>query len=438
MYRILLIEDDVAARRSTAAALVAAGHEVVAVDPGAALDLLDERFDVAIAAVDPSHAPRAEVAVPRPPHVLVSWPRPYNPAGVCALVDGLRARARASSRGAAATLTAAARPAPGEIVGDSPAMRRVLAQLDAIRGLDAPVLITGETGTGKELFATALHRGGPRPDGPFVAVNCAAIPDTLVEAELFGHDRGAFTGAVQRRPGRFVAAHGGTLLLDEVDALSPEAQAKLLRVLQDGTFFPLGATSAVRSDARVVCTSNRDLAALVADRRFREDLYYRIAVIELVVPPLRGRRGDLPRLVHHFLARWSPVGQPPPTIAPRAWAALSQHPFPGNVRELEHAIRRGVAMSRGREIDLEHLPPALCFQGAAAASDAAESTCRPLAEAVAIFELEYVTRALEQTGGHKGRAAQLLGISRKRLWLLLNRLGAAQVDRLERDRARSD
>jgi DNA-binding NtrC family response regulator len=306
-------------------------------------------------------------------------------------------------------------PAIGRLVGHSPEMLRLVERIQAVAQSDASIVITGESGTGKELAARALHEQGPRRDKPFVAVNCAAFPDTLIEAELFGHERGAFTGAVVRREGRFKAAHGGTLFLDEVAELSPAAQAKLLRVLQEGIVEPLGSDHPVSVDVRLVSATNRDLKKQIAAGRFREDLFYRINTIDLAIPPLRGRSGDLPLLVNLFLRRFSPPGAPVPGITWRAWDVLAAHPFPGNVRELMHALEHAALLSHGGTIDVEHLP--LSIRGSAPVpARAAAAHMAPLAVAMKEFERNYLRKVLTDFGGQRTRAAEWLGISRKNLW----------------------
>src|SRR5436190_14458431 len=224
------------------------------------------------------------------------------------------------------------------IVGRSVQMLRLLDRVNTIAPSHAPVLLQGESGTGKELVARALHERGARQGKPFVAVNCAAFPETLLEAELFGHERGAFTGAVKKRDGRFRAAHAGTLLLDEVAEMSMPAQAKLLRVLQEGVIEPLGTNDSVRVDVRVISATNRNLKKRIASGLFREDLYYRLNVLNIDIPPLRDRKGDLPLLVQYYLKKLSKPDAPVPRVTPAAWAVLSEFPFPGNVRQLGHAI----------------------------------------------------------------------------------------------------
>ena len=310
------------------------------------------------------------------------------------------------------------------IIGRSPPMLRLLDRIDTIAQSDAPVLITGESGTGKELVARTLHERSTRRARPFIAVNCAAFPETLLEAELFGHERGAFTGAVKRRDGRFKAADGGTLLLDEIAEIPLPAQAKLLRVLQEGTVEPLGTNESTRVDVRIISATHRNLRERIKDGRFREDLYYRLNVLDIEIPPLRERRGDLPLLLQYFLARFTPAGKPAPSISPRAWAVLSQYAFPGNVREFAHAVEHAVVLASGGEIDIEHLPGGIAG-GGDSGGNSSSGNLRSLGIALKEFEREYLLRALAQAGGKKMKAAEILGISRKNLWEKLRLHGIA-------------
>src|SRR5690349_21483113 len=252
------------------------------------------------------------------------------------------------------------------IIGRSVQMLRLLDRVNTIAPSHAPVLLQGESGTGKELVARALHERGARRGKAFVAVNCAAFPETLLEAELFGHERGAFTGAVKKRDGRFRAAHGGTLLLDEVAEMSMPAQAKLLRVLQEGTIEPLGTNESVRVDVRVISATHRNLKERISEGLFREDLYYRLNVLNIDIPPLRDRKGDLPLLVQYFLRKFSRAGKPTPVLQPGAWSALSEFAFPGNVRQLGHAIEHAVVLAGDGPIDVHHLPKDIAQVGEAA------------------------------------------------------------------------
>ena len=312
------------------------------------------------------------------------------------------------------------------IVGRSSEIEVVLERLSAIAANEAPVLLTGESGTGKELLAHLIHERSSRRNQPLVIVNCAAFPETLIEAELFGHERGAFTGATHKRDGKFKAATGGTLFLDEINGLSLAAQAKLLRVLQDGRFQPLGTNVEVAVDVRLISATNRELAAMVAEGTFRGDLYYRIKVLDLEVPPLRERMGDLPLLVEHFFQKHAVPGRHP-SLTSRALAALSAYSFPGNVRELEHAIQRALVVGGGFQIDIEHLPREI-VPTLRTALPARQEEIRPLADAVHAFEREYLRHALEATHGNKTHAARLLGISRKHLWEKLRALALLEAN----------
>jgi DNA-binding NtrC family response regulator len=442
---ILLADDEPSIRLTVADALEDLGHHVtLAVDGGEALDHIERKvFDVVISDI---RMPKVDgmtlfrklrAKSPETDVILITAYAAVSDA-VEALKEGahdyltkpfdideikLRVSRIAGKRSLERELDEAraqlAAKDPGQIiVGRSTSMTRLLDLVETIAVSDAPVLITGESGTGKELVAKTIHNLSPRSSHGFVAVNCAAFPETLLEAELFGHERGAFTGAVKSRDGRFQAAHGGTLFLDEIAEIPPMAQAKLLRVLQEGVIEPLGTNRPIEVDVRVVSATHRNLKQRIKDGLFREDLFYRLNVLDVPIPPLRDRKGDLPILVEHFLKRLVPQGQATPTISPRAWAALSEYAFPGNVRELEHAMQRAVVLARGGEIDLAHLPEDIA--GVPPLEDAPpaepQEQLRPLAQAVKEFERAYLQRALEEAQGKKARAAELLGISRKNLW----------------------
>jgi DNA-binding NtrC family response regulator len=309
--------------------------------------------------------------------------------------------------------------AGASLVGRCPAVLQLVDKIETIADTHAAVLLTGESGTGKELVARMLHERSGRRDRPLVIVNCAAVPPSLIEAELFGHERGAFTGAVKKRDGRFKAADGGTLFLDEIGETPLETQAKLLRVLQEGEVVPVGSNASVKVDVRLVSATNRDLKAMVAEGRFREDLYYRIKVFDLHLPSLRERKGDLALLVEQFLREFSPDGDPP-ALSPSAWAALGEYTFPGNVRELRHAIQHASILARGDEIALSHLPPEISGRGAEANG---AGTAHSLVEAMEQYEKELILRTIRGTGEKRQRAAKLLGISRKSLWKKLTKYG---------------
>ena len=303
----------------------------------------------------------------------------------------------------------------GRIIGSSAPMLALWDLIVHVAPTEATVLINGESGTGKELVASALHHKSLRSSGPFVKVNCAALAETLLESELFGHERGAFTGADRRREGRFVQAHGGTLFLDEIGETSPAMQAKLLRVLQEHELQRVGGQETIRVDVRIIVATNRDLEEEVAAGRFREDLYYRLNVVELEVPPLRDRHGDIPLLATYFLRRFADKNNRAVSgITPECMDILNRYPWPGNVRELEHCIERGVILMRGDYLDVNALP--LAVQRWAGANEPRE-TGEPstLKEA----ERALILKTLEETGGNRSEAARRLQITRK---TLLNKL----------------
>lgn len=304
------------------------------------------------------------------------------------------------------------------LVGRSPAMLKIYDLIQTISQTDTTVLIQGESGTGKELVANAIHLQSPRRKGPFIKVNCAALPEALLEAELFGHERGAFTGAIRQRKGRFEMAGGGTLFLDEIGDISPVVQVKLLRVLQEREFERVGGNETISVDVRLICATQKDLKEEVRKGVFREDLYYRLNVVPLVIPPLRERREDIPALVEHFVRKFSQkmkkeiVG-----LSGEAESLLLRYAFPGNIRELENMLERAVALIKGRVIQTQDLPEEVCGH-----PSSSQALCekiqgaKPLAEAVSLFEREYIQSVLEKTKGKKGQAAEILGISRKTLW----------------------
>jgi formate hydrogenlyase transcriptional activator len=307
----------------------------------------------------------------------------------------------------------------GEIIGESATLRHVLQQLEAVAPTDSTVLILGETGTGKELIARALHDLSPRRDRTFVKLNCAAIPTGLLESELFGHERGAFTGAITRKVGRFELAHQGTLFLDEVGDIPPELQPKLLRALQEQEFERLGSTRTVRVDVRLVAATNRDLAQMVADHRFRNDLYYRLNVFPVVLPPLRERREDIPMLARHFIQRFARrMGRRIESIPGPVMDALVRYPWPGNVREMQNIIERAVILSPGPSlrVPLGDLHPS----GTQAQVPAGQPVT--LADA----EREHILGILRETGwvvgGPKG-AATRLDMKRSTLQKKMTKLG---------------
>jgi DNA-binding NtrC family response regulator len=460
---ILLADDDATAHAALFELLSSTGHRVETVAIGEPMHARVRAHAFDIIVLDLSHAFADGLALARQLHeaapsadvVLLSAHATIGEAveatrarvayhGKPCPADDLRRtiasiaeRRRAATRGPREAETV---PLVGPtLVGQSAAVRRLKHQIEVIARSEGTVLICGESGTGKELVARAIHHASPRAGKPLVTVNCAAFPDALLEAELYGHERGAFTGATTRREGRFEAAAGGTLFLDEIGEMPLLAQAKLLRVLEDGSFQRLGSNVTLRPDVRVVAATNKDLDQLVARGLFREDLYYRLKLFRLVMPPLREREGDVPLLVEHFCQKHGAT-RTPPELTPAAWAVLTRHHFPGNLRELEHAIRHAIAFADSGAIDVEHLPAELSAAAHVAArgtpsqpvataasnavTDEAAPPVGPLETALVEFERDYVLRALAQNGGNRSLTASLLGISRKALWAKLKRYPA--------------
>jgi two-component system response regulator HydG len=304
-----------------------------------------------------------------------------------------------------------------ERIGGSAAMRELTQRARAVAKTDAPVIIVGESGSGKEVLARAIHANGTRRKGPFLAVNVAALPSELLESELFGHVRGAFTGATQSTRGLFEAANGGTLFLDEIAEMPPPLQAKLLRVLQDGEVRRVGDTRAFSVDARILCATHQDLRKAVAEGRFREDLYYRLNVFCLEVPPLRKRGEDIVPLAETLVRK---EGHPTGNFTDEAKRLLRAHSWPGNVRELANAVKHGAALSNGRDVGVEHLPQTLLQPSPARR----EPVLRTLAE----VEREHIVRVLQACGGRHGESAKVLGIGRTTLWRKLGDYGIDSTD----------
>jgi transcriptional regulator with PAS, ATPase and Fis domain len=306
----------------------------------------------------------------------------------------------------------------GDLTSRSAAMQKIFAVLPAVAESPSTVLLLGETGTGKELMARTLHELSPRRKGPFLAVNCGALPDTLLESELFGYKRGAFTGASRDKPGRFALAAGGTLFLDEIAEVSPALQIRLLRVLQERCFDPLGGIRSERADVRVVAATNKDLARQVAQGAFREDLYYRINVVHLELPPLRNRREDIPLLVEQFVARFNHLQEKSVQgIASEALSLLMAHDWPGNIRELENMIERAFILCHSGTIGMEHLPEELtaCRAGMELRTDM--RTSRNLLDA------HNIASALKTSGFNRLQAARTLGIHKSTLFRKIKKLG---------------
>ena len=305
-----------------------------------------------------------------------------------------------------------------ELVGEHPEMQRLYRVVAQVARTTTTVLITGESGTGKELIARAIHRQGPRRDKPFVAVNPAAIAETLMESELFGHERGAFTGAYHRKLGKFELAQGGTLFLDEIATLKPELQAKLLRVLQEREIERVGSGQAIKIDARIIAATNADVAVAVSAGTFREDLYYRLNVVHLTVPTLRERASDIDLLVAHFIRRYNrEFGKRIQGLTPEATEALRAYRWPGNVRELQNVVERSVVLVDGPMIGVDDLPLELSL----GAAGTAETDALPLNEASDRFERQIVLRTLDRVDGNISEAARVLGLHRNSLKAKLDR-----------------
>jgi two-component system response regulator AtoC len=318
------------------------------------------------------------------------------------------------------------------ILSKSPRMQAIFETISNIAPTTSTVLIVGETGTGKEMIARAIHDASASyRGGDLVAVNCAALPKDLLESEMFGHEKGAFTSAAAQRKGRFELANNGTLFLDEIGDLSPSMQVKLLRVLQERKFERVGGTETIEVDVRVIAATHRDLESLVRKSKFREDLYYRLNVVRLDVPPLRERMEDLPLLANHFAVKYARPGDPPRPISPSAMEKLLQHSWPGNIRQLENAVERACVTVRGPSIEPEHLPPEILSPQAQVFGPTVDLN-RPLPdlvrEAVADLEKQYLRRALRKTRGNIGKCARLAGLSRRSISA---KLAEYQIDKDE-------
>jgi DNA-binding NtrC family response regulator len=303
-----------------------------------------------------------------------------------------------------------------QLIGKSPAMQRVFQIIERVAPTNTTVLLNGRTGTGKELVARALHFNSPRAKKPLVDINCGALPEQLVESELFGHVKGAFTGAGEAKKGLFETAHGGTLFLDEVQSLKPDLQAKLLRALQERVIRRVGGRENIEVDVRVIAATNQDIASAVKRGEFREDLYYRLNVVSIFLPPLRERREDIPLLIEHFLKRYAPPGEPR-RFSNEALRLLLGYDWPGNVRELQNAVEHALAIGLGPTLTIADLP--LHLSGMVGQADVAE----PVGEGRTLEEIErrHILRILEETGGNHMRAAEILGINRRTLYRKLEK-----------------
>jgi DNA-binding NtrC family response regulator len=364
--------------------------------------------------------------------------KPVDPDHLLLMVERALVQRRLSTENLLLKEELAQRRGAPQIVGDDPKLKQVSVALHRAAATDTTVLLQGESGTGKELFARTLHALSPRADGPFVAINCAAIPETLLETELFGHEKGAFTGAANRKPGKFELAHRGTLFLDEIGDLPLSLQAKILRALEEKRFERVGGTVAIQVDVRVVAATNRNLKAAVAARQYREDLYFRLSVFPITIPPLRERPHDIATLSRYFIDRYCrDLTKKPLVLSDAAKQELQEYPWPGNVRELQNCIERAVILTDGDTIHPRHLN--LTFRSAAASADSdadggpwaqidlsgslAEVTRRVAAEA----ERRKIEQTLKDTNGDVGRTAELLQVSYK---ALLGKLKEHKIDGL--------
>jgi DNA-binding NtrC family response regulator len=440
MARILVVDDEPRLGKLSAEMLELDGHEVARAGGGreALVRLAAERFDVVVTdlrmpELDGIAVLKAARALPAPPEVILMTAFGSAQSAVEAMragaadyvtkpfsMDELRLRVRRLAGQRAAETRSErllARLVP-DLCAESPAMKAALASARQVAASDATVLLLGESGTGKSRLARYIHYTSRRAAGPIVEVHCAALPETLLEGELFGHEKGAFTGATQRKPGHLAAADGGTLFLDEIGEITPATQVKLLRFLQERRYVALGSTSERSVDARVVAATHRDLAEAVKEGRFREDFLYRLNVFSIVLPPLRERPEDVVPLAERFLAG---RGLPPGKLSAGARDRLLAHAWPGNVRELENALERALILAGDGEIQASHLA------GGGAASPRGRRAAELLGEGFSLdaFERELIHAALERSGGNKTHAARLLGITRRRLYSLLASLEAA-------------
>ena len=449
---VLFVDDEVALRALMAERLRERGYEVVEAETGEkALDLLEQfAFDIIITdlrmpGIDGGRVIQAAVSrYPRIVGIVITGygtvrdavdaikrgatnfiAKPFQFDELMHVLDQALEQRRLASENEYLRSQLEERYHFGGILGRSRPMQALFQMLETVARSNSTILITGETGTGKEVVARAIHHNSPRRAHRLIAINCSAIPETLLEAELFGHVRGAFTGAVGMRQGRFEQAHKGTLFLDEVGTMSPALQMKLLRALQEREFERIGDNQTIKVDVRVIAATNVELSRMVTAGSFREDLYYRLNVIPIELPPLRERRDDIPLLVKHFLERFAPDS--PVHISQGAMRALMAYPWPGNVRQLENAIERAVALGAGRqEIDVADMPPEL------------QATPQPITAPFVDFpddgidlpgylssiERDLIQRALDRTRGNRNKAADLLRIKRTTLVEKLRRIGA--------------
>jgi DNA-binding NtrC family response regulator len=455
---LLLVEDESALREAIAEQLADRGYQVEQADSGEAAlaRIADFAFDIIITdlrlpGIDGSSLVQA--AVQRYPDIIAivvtgygtvkdavdvikrgAWDfvsKPFQIEELLHVLDAALEQRRLKSENAYLRAQLEERYRFEGIVGKSRAMTRVFQLLETVAGTSSTILITGETGTGKEVAARAIHHNSPRRMHRFVALNCSAIPETLLEAELFGHVRGAFTGAVGTRQGRLEQAHKGTLFLDEVGTMSQALQMKLLRVLQEREFERVGDSHTIKVDVRVIAATNSDLTRLVAEGHFREDLFYRLNVIPVQLPALRDRKEDIPLLVRHFLDKFrgdGPAARPPMTVSQEAMRQLMSYQWPGNVRQLENAIERATAFTAGRsQIEAADLPPEIqnAQEPVLSSSVSLPEDGLDLERLISSIERDLIQRSLDRTGGNKGQAAKLLHLKRTTL--------VEKIKRLDRD-----
>jgi two-component system response regulator HydG len=348
--------------------------------------------------------------------------KPFDPEELEIVVERATEHARLKRENAKLKSALGAEFSVHGIVGKSQGMRDVVSVLERVAPADVPLLIEGESGTGKDVVARAIHGMSRRAAGPYVALNMAAIPENLAESELFGHEKGSFTGAEQAREGFFAEAQGGTLFLDEIGTLPLTLQAKMLRVLQDGDYMPVGSRKARKANVRIVCATNEDMKRAVAEGRFREDLYYRIRVVPLRLPPLRERREDIPLLVEHLVRKHAlRLGRPPMMPDKDAMRALMDHSWPGNVRELEHALERALLLARGEVLTPEDLPPEL-----KAHENETGEIGGGFRRARDAWERRYFEDLLRDAGGSVAKAAEVAGLHRSTLYEKLARIGLVE------------
>ena len=449
--RVLVVEDDRVARDLLGEILTADGFDVTSVADGAsAIGLLHERgFDLCVTDVRMEGVGGMEVLAafqehsPQTPVILITAfgdvagamaaiqkgaydyvSKPFNVEELKVTVGRALERRRLLDENRALKRDLASKYRIENIVGASPAMLEVYKLVARVAPTTATVLVVGESGSGKELVARAIHIHSLRAHAPFVAVNCTALTESLLESELFGHQKGAFTGAVSAKRGLFEEAHGGTLFLDEIADIGGKMQAQLLRALQDGEIRRVGSTEPIKVDTRIVAATNRDLEAEVKAGRFRDDLFFRIHVVTLKLPPLRERQSDIPLLVEHFAAKYAAkAGRAEGTgIAPEAMTALCRYSWPGNVRELENAIERALTLAEAGVILYSDLPPEIV--GPDAAHPAGTQGLYDDRPTLAELERRYIDLILQETGGNKKRAAEILGIDRRTLYRSLGRAEA--------------